>query len=187
LEQDNGQYDDPLRIFWATGACMLVRRSAYIECGGLDENFFAHMEEIDLCWRMQRSGFEIWYEPQSTVYHIGGGTLGKENPKKTFLNFRNSLLMLWKNLPANQKGSIIFVRMLLDGLAALQFLLKGNWRSFKAVLEAHIAFYKMREADSSISNSNYALTGYYEKSIVFDFFVKRLKKFSQLEILKNPK
>jgi hypothetical protein len=136
VEEDNGQYELPMRIFWATGACLCIRSSCYHEVGGLDKDFFAHMEEIDLCWRLASRGWEVAYVPQSVVYHVGGGSLPKENPRKDYLNFRNNLLMLYKNLPKKRLWKVMMVRFFLDYMAALVFVLKGKWGSFRAVLKA---------------------------------------------------
>lgn len=137
LEEDHGQYDRPCSVMWATGACLLVRRDEFLTVGGLDKHFFAHMEEIDLCWRLRRRGYRVVCLPQSVVYHLGGGSLSAENPQKTMLNFRNSLLMLYKNLPRKRRGSIIFRRKCLDGLAALNFILHGKISHAKAIWTAH--------------------------------------------------
>lgn len=145
IEQDKGQYNTSLPIFWATGAAMMVRSEVYHEVGGLDGRFFAHMEEIDFCWRLRSRGYGIVCLPVSAVYHVGGGTLPQNNPQKTYLNFRNNLFMLYKNLPDEKLTKVLFCRFWLDMLAALQFLLKGNGGDFKAVLKAHQAFYKQRK------------------------------------------
>jgi hypothetical protein len=136
VEADHGQYDAPAPIFWASGAALCIRLADYREAGGLDARFFAHMEEIDLCWRLRSLGRKIVCVPASTVYHVGGATLKKENPRKTYLNFRNNLLMLYKNLPEAELSRVLFVRGLLDRLAVLQFLLKGDKPSARAVLQA---------------------------------------------------
>lgn len=146
VEKDNGQYDDNAReIFWATGACMLVRRELFREFGGFDASFFAHQEEIDLCWRWKSAGYQVWVEPASTVYHVGGGTLSSDNPRKTYLNFRNNLAMLYKNLSGRSLGWILFFRLCLDGLSALVFLLQGKISHFQSVWQAHRAFFSMRK------------------------------------------
>lgn len=127
VEKDNGQYDTVVPVFWATGAALFIRRKDYLDAGGLDGRFFAHMEEIDLCWRLRARGRMLVCVPQSTVYHVGGATLKKENPHKTFLNFRNNLVMLYKNLPQEELGPVMRVRAVLDYVAALSFLLKGSF------------------------------------------------------------
>lgn len=144
LEKDVGQYDTARSVFWATGACLMVRKTAYEEAGGLDAGFFAHMEEIDLCWRMRNLGYDIACIPQSTVYHVGGGTLEYQNPAKVYLNFRNNLYLLYKNLPLKKRKWRIFLRMMLDGIAALKYLFEGKPKLVKAILRAHRDFRKAK-------------------------------------------
>ena len=149
LEKDHGQYDSPTDVLWCSGACLMVRSSVWKALGGLDERFFAHMEEIDLCWRMQLRGWKVTVVPESYVYHIGGGTLSNESPFKLRLNFRNNLLLLENNLPATLGSRFrarvrILVRMCLDGLSAMTYLLTGKWSFFKAVVQAHREYRKMR-------------------------------------------
>jgi len=159
VEKDMGQYDTPANVLWCSGACLMVRASVWKALGGLDDRFFAHMEEIDLCWRMQLRGWKVTLVPQSWVYHIGGGTLPNESPFKLRLNFRNNLLLLENNLPATLKAivpaksdkkcylkakRIIFVRMLLDGCSAIVFILKGKWSFARAVVQAHREYRKLR-------------------------------------------
>ena len=187
IEKDNGQYNDVCRIFWATGAAMLVRREAYIGAGGLDERFFAHMEEIDLCWRMLARGGAIYVVPQSVVYHVGGATLSKSNPKKTYLNFRNNLLMLYKNLPQKELRQVMCVRRLLDYVAALKYLLSFAWGDFKAVLKARRDYKRMRGDYCSVRRENIAATvndNIQERrgfSILWQYYWGRKKRFSQLK------
>jgi GT2 family glycosyltransferase len=186
LEEDNRQYDDTREVFWASGACMVVRAEAYWKTGGLDEYFFAHMEEIDLCWRMKNAGYTIYACGQSEVYHIGGGTLPKSNPRKTFLNFRNGLVLLYKNLPASQLLSVIFIRLVLDGIAALKFLISDSPRDFLAVVGAHFNFYRYfllwrsrrKQGIPQTHQAGYAQM--YAGSVVYAFFVEKKKKFSEL-------
>jgi len=191
IEKDSGQYDDFADIFWSTGACMIVRSEAWIKCGGLDDDFYAHMEEIDLCWRFRLAGYRISYVPESTVYHVGGGTLPYESVQKTYLNFRNNLFLLYKNLPDNKLHRIILARKLLDGLAAIRFIFIGRPANVKAVWKAHIDYYKsikrLKEkrrlvGDLTISNSRVHLVN---KSIVFRFYIKGEKTFSRLKIQLN--
>ena len=144
IEEDEGQYDTPMEIFWASGACMAVRSSIYRQLNGLDELFFAHMEEIDFCWRAQLLGWQVWNVPQSVIYHVGGGALPNESPRKLYLNFRNNLLMLHKNLPRRGHGPFIFFRMVLDGAAGAVYLLTGKPAYCKSVMEAHRDFRKMK-------------------------------------------
>lgn len=144
LEKDEGQYDSVASIFWATGAALMIRREAYWAVGGLDGRFFAHQEEIDLCWRLRSRGMGIVCIPDSVVYHVGGGTLPKENPRKTYLNFRNNMLLLYKNLPEERLACVMFWRFWLDALASLVFLLKGEIGSFKAVWKGRRDFRRMK-------------------------------------------
>lgn len=144
VEKDHGQYDADVPLLWATGACLMVRLAVYKEVGGLDGRFFAHMEEIDLCWRLRCRGYEVRCVASSVVYHVGGATLNAGHPRKTFLNFRNNLLMLYKNLPAGKLRSVLFVRALLDYVAAAMFMLKGEWGSAKAVFRARREYRKLK-------------------------------------------
>lgn len=144
LEKDHGQYDADVPLLWATGACLMVRLATYKEVGGLDGRFFAHMEEIDLCWRLRCRGHEVRSVASSVVYHVGGATLNAGHPRKTFLNFRNNLLMLYKNLPDSDLHGVLFVRAMLDYVAAAMFLLKGEWGSVKAVFRARKEFRKLK-------------------------------------------
>jgi GT2 family glycosyltransferase len=187
MEEDLGQFDDSCEIFWGTGACLLVRSDLWKEVGGLDELFFAHMEEIDLCWRLKRLGHVILSVPASKVYHVGGGTLKRGNPMKTFLNFRNNLLLLYKNLPSNKGRLTIFIRMIFDGISALRFLVQGAFKDFWAILRAHKAFYGMKRSYKGMrrinktSKNNVIVNGIYPGSIVADFFLKGKNSFNQLD------
>ena len=233
VEEDHGQYDDIVPIFWATGACLLVRTKIYKELGGLDANFFAHQEEIDLCWRMslyergdvpvggsgslsgngccaaetrqrrttpqsditspivthpREAAQPIVYLPMATVYHVGGATLGYESPRKTFLNFRNNLLMLRKNLPASRLWWVMFIRFFMDYAAALQMLLTHQLPNAKAVFEARLAYHKMKKQypiarkravgsqNDSVCQKSYANDMLAKRSIVWDFYVRKLKQ-----------
>ena len=158
LEEDKGQYDTVCDISWATGAALMIRTAEYRAAGGLDGRFFAHMEEIDLCWRLRARGSRILCVPQSTVYHVGGATLSKSNPKKTYLNFRNNLLMLYKNLPQEELPSVMRMRCLLDYVAALKFLLTGGFGDFKAVMRARRDYRKMRDSYAPVRKENLAKT-----------------------------
>jgi hypothetical protein len=180
LEKDNGQYDDTSEIFWASGACFFIRSSVYKELKGFDADFFAHQEEIDLCWRTINKGYTIMYNSASVVYHVGGATLQQGNPKKTFLNFRNSLLMLTKNLPQKEIYSILFQRMILDGIAAIQFLLKGKTNHFLAVLKAHASFYSLFTIHYN-KREVFQVEKYYTvKSIVYLYFIKNVMIFKDI-------
>ncbi len=181
MEEDLGQYNDAQEIFWASGACLFFRNKVYKEMGGLDDAFFAHMEEIDLCWRTKRAGYKIMVEPRSVVYHVGGGTLDKSNPWKTFLNFRNGLQLLAKNLPSNQLFPKLFFRMILDGVAAIKFLLSAQPKDAWAVFRAHMEFYSMLSRTLNKRSGNYPeLSAIYPRSIVYQYFIKGIKKFSSL-------
>lgn len=183
LEQDTDQYTDERRVFWATGACMFVRAAVYHQLGGLDDRFFAHMEEIDFCWRLQRAGHEVWVSPKSIVYHVGGGTLPKYNPRKTFLNFRNNLLMLYKNLDFNEFKKVYRIRWWLDRLAALQFLLTSGKADAQAVLLAHRDFNKLRASYPRNEQKPHwkGFPGVYPRSILLDHYLRGIKRFSELE------
>lgn len=180
LEKDNGQYNDNCEIFWASGACFFIRSTIYKELKGFDADFFAHQEEIDLCWRAFNKGYTIKYLSESIVYHVGGATLQQGNPKKTYLNFRNSLLMLTKNLPKDKLFTILFCRMILDGIAGIQYLLQGKFNHFLAILKAHSSFYRLfmvnyRKRDK-IQSEKY----YKQKSIVYLYFIKKNRIFKHL-------
>jgi hypothetical protein len=178
IEKDEGQYNDITPVFWASGACFAVRRDAFWETGGFDENFFAHMEEIDLCWRLFHLQKTVWFDYRSVVYHVGGKTLSQDNPFKTYLNFRNSLYMLYKNLSAN-RWRIIFTRLVLDGIAGIRFLLQGEWRFVAAVLKAHFHFY-MRFSKLKRPQTTNPEKYYLVNSIVYQFFVRKKHSFSEL-------
>ena len=190
VEIDNNQYNTPIDVFWASGACMLIRSKDFFEVGGLDATFFAHMEEIDLCWRLNARGRRIVCLPQSVVYHVGGATLNQESPKKTFLNFRNNLLMLYKNLPDRSLQKVMAIRFVLDYLAAFQLLLTGKRENSKAVLKAHSEFKRIKKdyLDKRINNlsqmSNERMEIIYPKSILWDFYIRGRKLFKELIINK---
>ncbi|HKR03747.1 MAG TPA: glycosyltransferase family 2 protein, partial [Bacteroidia bacterium] len=152
LEKDDGQYNDVKEIFWATGACMFIRSKVFHEMNGFDSAFFAHMEEIDLCWRMQNKGYKIYCVPQSEVYHVGGGTLSKNNPGKTYLNFRNNLMMIHKNLPFSSLAYVFIIRLTLDGIAGIKFLFEGGLQDCMAVIKAHFYFYRHYSKRKQIRN-----------------------------------
>ncbi|MBQ9397691.1 MAG: glycosyltransferase family 2 protein [Bacteroidales bacterium] len=183
LEKDTGQYDEPEECFWATGACMVVRSSLYHHLGGLDESFFAHMEEIDFCWRAKLLGYQVWCVPASTVFHVGGGTLPNNSPRKLYFNYRNNLLMLRKNLPDSIRRWRIFERMMLDGVSAAAYLLTGRWSYFTAVWKAHHDFRRMRrDIDPSPFEEERNTIGLYDKSIVLRFFLSGKKlRWSDIE------
>jgi GT2 family glycosyltransferase len=185
-EHDNGQYDGIAEIFWATGACLFIRAKLFHEIGGLDEDFFAHMEEIDVCWRLKNQGYKIYYNSNSVVYHLGGGTLSNINPKKTYLNFRNNLYLLTKNYNRGNFYLKLIYRMSLDGVAALKFLLDGNPKHSLAVMHAHFSYYKRfkrfyrKRAHIQKNVKQKQVSGMYNKSVVFSYFLFGNKKFSDL-------
>ncbi len=182
-EEDRGQYDDVRDIFWASGAAMFVRADLYKEFGGLDDDFFAHMEEIDLCWRFKNSGYRIVVNPESVVFHFGGGTLPNNNPHKIFLNHRNNLFLLLKNLPGKKIIPVIFSRLFLDGLSGLIYLISSRFTFFFAVLKAHFSFYfNIRKTLKKRNNQNvvnYKHKEIYQKSIVISYFLKKKDTFEK--------
>jgi GT2 family glycosyltransferase len=183
IEEDVGQYDDAIEIFWATGACLFVRANLFHKFGGLDEDFFAHMEEIDFCWRLKNEGYKIMYCPSSVVYHIGGGTLPKISWRKTYLNFRNNCILLYKNLPDNQLIEVFAKRLILDGIAATKFLITAGFKDFFAVSKAHFSFYssirKTRQKRKKLKQGQ--VKNIYQKNIVFEYYLRGKKKFSDLD------
>ena len=187
VEEDRGQYDTGCDIFWATGAALLVRTAAYRAAGGLDGTFFAHMEEIDLCWRLRARGYRIVCVPGSIVYHVGGATLSAANPRKTYLNFRNNLLMLYKNLPEKELRGILRARSLLDYVAALKFFLTGEWAHMRAVLKARRDFGKMKKDYEAVREANLAapVAGEIEErttfSLLWRYYACGAKRYSQLK------
>lgn len=189
LEPDAGQYDQATKIHWASGAAFAIQRSLFIDHHGFDEDFFAHQEEIDLCWRLRNAGYSIMVEPEAVVYHVGGGTLDYENPRKVFLNFRNNLWMLTKNHPQGDLATVlvIFFRLVLDGLAGIQFLLKGKWKSTWAIVRAHFAFYaglpqkwKVRQYLKFQNSGKPQALPLQKGSIVFQYFLSGKKRFNEL-------
>jgi GT2 family glycosyltransferase len=186
IESDHGQYNDIVNIFWASGACMFIRSSVWHECGGLDSDFFAHMEEIDLCWRIQSKGYNISFIPNSVVYHVGGGTLKYDSPSKLYYNFRNNLYMLHKNLPEHNFRRYITRRKLLDGLAAIRFLLTFQFKSVSAIWKAHrdysrnIESLQNKREEILKSSATYPGKMILNKSIVYAFYIGRQRTYSQL-------
>jgi hypothetical protein len=180
LEKDNGQYNDSCEIFWASGACFFIRSSVYKELNGFDSDFFAHQEEIDLCWRAFNNNHIIKYNGDSTVYHVGGATLNEGNPKKTFLNFRNSLLMLVKNLPKESLVKLLFLRMILDGIAGIRFLFQGKILHSIAVLKAHFYFYHLLSINYKKRGKTQLKKYYKVKSIVYSYYIKHGIVFEKL-------
>jgi len=189
VEEDSGQYDSAIDLFWSSGACMIVRADAWKKCGGFDSAFFAHMEEIDLCWRFSKAGYRVCYIPDSVIYHVGGGALPYTSPFKTYLNFRNSLFLLYKNLPDKNFSRILFIRRLLDGLAAIWFLLNGSFESVKSVWRAHIDYYKSigelkekRKMVKNLEKGNFSAP-VLNKSIVFEFYARGNKTYRSLKTI----
>ena len=186
VEEDRGQYDDSVDIFWATGACFIVRAEPFHEAGGFDADFWAHMEEIDLCWRLKNQGFRIVYTPESKVFHVGGGSLPYSSPQKLFLNFRNNLWLLYKNLPAGQLFYILFIRMVLDAVAAFKLLTELNLNGIRSVLKAHYQFYisipSLHKKRKQARNARHLKppARRFPRSIVFQFYVRKRKRFSDL-------
>ncbi len=187
LEKDEGQYDTPASLFWASGGCLMVRAEVYHQLGGLDPDFFAHMEEIDLCWRMRNAGYTIGFVPGSTVFHVGGAVITYGSPQKTYYNFRNNLILLLKNERAGKLWWLIPLRLVLDGIAAMQFLAGGQFKNIWAVVKAHHHF--MRRIGHWIRKRRLiqplvvarSTQGIYPKSIIVQYFIKGKKKFSELD------
>ena len=186
VEKDEGQYDTPLPVAWASGAALLVRSSVYWEVGGLDNRFFAHQEEIDLCWRMRSRGWEIVCLPQSVIFHLGGGTLPQDSPRKTYLNFRNNLFLLYKNLPEKDLLKVFLLRFPLDVIASLTFLLKGHWGSFCAVWKGWLHFLRDKHSESSAREENLRKASPSAEpilspcSILTEYYIKGRKTFSAI-------
>lgn len=172
LEKDNGQYNDKTEIFWASGACFFIRSAVYKDLKGFDQDFFAHQEEIDLCWRAINKGHVIKYNSESIVYHVGGATLQQANPQKTYLNFRNSLLMLTKNLPQNTLYQVLIIRLLLDGVAGVKYIFGGQFSHCWAIIRAHFSFYKLFLRNYKKREKNQVEKYFKTKSIVYDYYVK---------------
>ncbi|MFO0355388.1 MAG: glycosyltransferase family 2 protein [Sphingobacteriaceae bacterium] len=188
IETDNGQYNDAIPVFWASGACMMVSSDVYWKAGGLDDDYFAHMEEIDLCWRIKNMGYDVFVQPQSTVYHVGGGTLQKISARKTYLNFRNNLITLVKDHPSKGLFLKFVYRLILDGIAGTKFFLSLQPSHCFAVVRAHFAFYfsigttlRKRKELKTLPNYTHTFSPVYDRNIVFDHFVKGVKKFSDLK------
>lgn len=187
IESDKWQYDTAIDIFWATGACLAVRVKDYFDAGGLDASFFAHMEEIDLCWRLNARNRRVVCVPDSVVYHVGGATLSETSPHKTFLNFRNNLLMLYKNMPAKSLNKVLWVRYFLDMLAAFQMLATGKIANAKAVLKARKEFKRLKPDYAAVRKENLQKTTnkdivtIYSKSLLWSYYIRGRKRFEQLK------
>ncbi|MFK5982924.1 MAG: glycosyltransferase family 2 protein [Flavobacteriaceae bacterium] len=180
IEKDENQYNDEVNIFWATGACLFIKKEAFNNLGGFDEDFFAHQEEIDLCWRLHSAGGKIKYFGNSTVFHVGGATLSAVDSKKTFYNFRNTLLMLFKNVKGFKVFGLIFTRLALDGLAGVQFLFQGKWKHTLVIIKAHFSFYGLIPKFLAKRKKNASDLKYYNtKSIVLDYYLRKIRIFKQ--------
>lgn len=183
LETDEGQYEQAREVFWATGACMFVRADVFHKLGGFDDDFFAHMEEIDFCWRAKNQGYKIMYCPASTIFHIGGGTLPKHNSRKTYLNIRNNIIMLYKNLEQDRLAKVLATRIVLDNVAAMKFLVDGGFKDMAAVMKAHFYFWKniarLRKKREKISHQR--VSQIYWGNVVFQHYLHRKKSFRQLD------
>jgi GT2 family glycosyltransferase len=171
VEEDKGQYNDETEIFWASGCCLFIRSEDFWTQNGFDARFFAHQEEIDLCWRLKNSGRKIYYTGKSTIYHVGGGTLQKQNPRKTYLNIRNNLSMMLKNLPSD-KLYLIFIRLCLDGVAGIYFMFKHGFSHTWAVIRAHFGFYAQLPGTLKLRQQNQIKDYYQSKWLIFKHFLK---------------
>jgi GT2 family glycosyltransferase len=187
IEKDEGQYDTPKDVFWTSGACMIIKAEAWHKCNGFDADFFAHMEEIDLCWRFHLAGYRVSFIPDPVVYHIGGGVLPYDSPFKTYLNFRNNLFLLYKNLPDKGLHYVLLIRKFLDGIAALFFFINGKFSNTKSVWKAHADYYKSikslkekRELVKKLSVKK-SINIVMNKSIVFEFYIKGTRTFNKLK------
>jgi GT2 family glycosyltransferase len=185
IEKDTGQYNDPINLHWGSGACLFLRKTAYVEVGEMDEDYFAHQEEIDLCWRLRHAGYIIGFEPKSVVYHLGGGTLSSLTAQKTFYNFRNSLYNIVKNEHTSSWIFILYIRMLLDGVAGLRFLAAFKWIHFMAVIKAHfyfyVHFYPLLQKRKKVKALNSINRNYTNRiSIVYQYFINKNKTYTSL-------
>lgn len=186
VEKDVSQYDNPTDVLWATGACLVIRSKDFADTGGFDASFFAHMEEIDLCWRLNCRGRRIVCLPFSTVYHVGAATLKKESPRKTYLNFRNNLLMLYKNLPQQRLKRVMITRLILDYVAAFQFTITGKYANAKEVIRAHKDFYNNRRSYRQARQENLSKAivsspkTIYPKSILAAYYIRFVRIYSKL-------
>jgi len=185
IEADQGQYNETSEIFWASGACLFIKGELFRKYNGFDKDFFAHMEEIDLCWRMKRDGYKVYFCSESVIYHVGGGTLSYSNPKKTYLNFRNSLLVLIKNLPVRELLIKLLFRWVMDYIAAVKFLVTGNILDAAMVIKAHFYIWKNINKTlgkrKSIKTTSINMPGVYNKFLLFSYHIARVRKFSDLK------
>ncbi len=193
LEADTGQYNDDVEVFWASGGCLMVRAAAYHAAGGLDADLYAHMEEVDLCWRLQRMGYRIGAIGSSTVFHVGGSVISYGSPQKLYYNFRNNLLLLLKNERRSRLLWLLPVRLVLDGVAGLKYLLGGQFKEVGVILRAHLGFYRMagatwrkRKAFEAILTQDQLPNGRYTGAVIWQYFVKRIRTFSGLSFRPRP-
>ncbi|NMM49160.1 glycosyltransferase family 2 protein [Marinigracilibium pacificum] len=193
IEKDTGKYDNPIKVFWTSGACMLIQRELFIKAGGFPDDFFAHMEEIDLCWRLQKLGYDLYCIPDSTVYHVGGGTLQKQSPFKTYLNFRNNLRMIIRNYPGKSWLGIFITRLILDGPAAIKLSFDNGFQHLWAVIRAHFKVYSefskllvQRKDIKSITKQN-EMHGFLNSSLILEHYIKGKNTFEELETKINTK
>lgn len=182
VEKDDGQYDSPADVFWATGACLMIRSSLFRELGGLDDRFFAHMEEIDLCWRLHQRGLAIRVIPQSVVFHLGGGSLPASNPKKTYLNFRNNLFLLYKNLPPREGRRMLLIRRLYDTLAFFVFMAKMDFANARAILRAHNDYRHQKSRYDNVRPQRSIMGDFpcCHRDIILDYNLRRIRHYSDL-------
>lgn len=188
IEEDKGQYDDHIEIFWAGGGCMFLRASAYHQAGGLDRDLYAHMEEVDLCWRFHLLGYRVAYCGSSTVYHIGGSVISYGSPQKLFYNYRNSLVLLYKNLPTSKLIWLFPWRLILDGISGIRLILKGEWVEVWTIIKAHFSFYgqlglwtQKRKQSRKLAKKDQSISSIYQASIIHDYFIKGKKYFTELD------
>ncbi|WP_300438721.1 glycosyltransferase family 2 protein [Christiangramia sp.] len=182
LEEDHGQYNEDQYIFWASGACLAIRAEVFDKLGGLDEDFFAHQEEIDLCWRLLNQGYKIKYIGNSSIFHVGGATLQEMNPKKTFFNFRNGLFLLLKNVDPSRLYYVLFIRMILDGVAGFKFIFEGKFNHFFAILRAHGSFYRQFGKMHKKRPQEFIFRKYYLiSSVVYEHFILKKNRFHELK------
>ena len=183
LEKDSGQYDDDVELFWASGTCLVIRKNLFLDTGGFEESFFMHMEEIDLCWRLKRAGHRIVLIPKSIVFHMGGASLSSQSSQKHYLNFRNNLLMLYRNLPPSEWRVVLARRIVLDSLAILRALLAGQFKAGFAIIRAYVSAFRMKATHENIRplKSQPVAPLPYRGSIIWDYFIAGRKRFSDLD------
>ena len=183
IEEDNNQFEEESEIFWASGACIFIKKDVFNDLEGFDEDYFAHMEEIDLCWRIHNSGYKIMYQPKSVVYHVGGATLQESNPQKTYLNFRNSLFTIIKNAPKKNLFGLILTRLILDAVASVKFIFEGHPKHMFSIIRAHLSFYAglNKMLNKRIKGFDYSKKYYIHESVVFQFYILGRRYFKDLK------